>query len=114
MINREIKNARIVDADITNGEYGCLTVWIRLDYGGSMQGFGGYSLGNTNIEKFTEEGGNYAGWFINRCLQIAGVEKWSQIKGKTIRVESDSGKVHAIGHIIDDDWFNPKVDFEVN
>ena len=40
----EIKNAIISDAIIDTGERNLLTAWIMLDYGGSAQGFGGFSL----------------------------------------------------------------------
>lgn len=39
-----IKNAIINNAKIHFENGGILTVWLGLDYGGSGQGFGGYSL----------------------------------------------------------------------
>jgi hypothetical protein len=109
----ETKNAIIQSAEITNDDHGLLSAWVSLDYGGSGQGFGGFSLYlPKSFKHHNLKGPNYAGHFIWRVMEVAGVEKWSQLKGKTIRVQCEHSGVQAIGHIVKDDWFNPSEDFK--
>jgi hypothetical protein len=106
----EVKNAVIEAASITIAERGFLDAWLTLDYGGSGQGFGGWTLylpkswDHHRLE-------SPAGHFIFRVMQIAGVERWEDLKGKTIRVKAEHSGVRAIGHIVKDDWFCPSDDF---
>jgi hypothetical protein len=112
MTNRlEVRNAAITSVSIDTER--CLSAWLHLDYGGTGQGFGGYALYTPHLkDKRLALRGNYAGVFIQRCIEVGGVDKWEQLPGKTIRVRHEWSKIHAIGHIIKDDWFEPAVEFE--
>jgi hypothetical protein len=106
----EIQNAIIESASITSDDHRILTVWLSLNYGGSGQGFGGYAL--YLPKSFTHhERKSFAGHFIWRVMEIAGVTEWSDLIGKTIRVRKTHSGVEAIGHIVNNDWFVPREDF---
>jgi len=106
----EEKNAVIESATITSGDHGLLSAWLTLDYGGSGQGFGGYCLYLPKSFKHHKLE-SAAGHFIWRVMEIAGVDRWENLKGKTIRVRAEHDGVKAIGHIVKDDWFCPEDDF---
>lgn len=106
----ETKNAIIQSADLDTGRGGMLTPSITFDYGGTCQGFGGYALyldNSFNLHQLNTP----AGHFIYRMMQVAGVEKWSDLPGRTVRVRSSFSKIHAIGHIVKDEWLCPEKDF---
>ena len=105
-----ICNAIIQKTTLTNDEHGCLGAWLFLDYGGSGQGFGGWSLYLPQSFAYHKLE-SVAGHFLYRVLEIAGVIKWEDLIGRTIRVKCSHSKVHAIGHIVKDDWFEPSKDF---
>lgn len=111
-----IRNAIISSTSIETGDRGLLTAWLNLEYDSGGQGFGGFALYLPERTYKHHGGPNFGGHFIFRCMEIAGVENWQDIKGKSIRVKLDcegfSGKILAIGHIIKDDWFNPSEDFK--
>ncbi len=107
----EVKNAVIKSVSLTTADHGCLSAWLHLDYGGSGQGFGGYALYLPSDWKHHTGQSAAAGHFITRCLQVAGVEEWKDLVGKTIRVKANLRGIEAIGHILKEDWFNPKEEF---
>lgn len=106
----ETKNAVIESARLTFADRGILECWLMLDYGGSGQGFGGYAL---YLPKSYDHHTllSHAGHFIYRVMQVAGVEDWDNLVGRTIRVRASHNRVHAIGHIVKNDWFDPEEDF---
>ena len=107
----EVHNAIIKEATITGDDHGLLSAWIHLDYGGSGQGFGGFCLYLPKSFKHHKME-SVAGHFIWRCMEVAGVTRWSDLPGKTVRVRREHHKVHALGHIVKDDWFDPAADFK--
>lgn len=110
----ETRNAIIESARLHISErFGGLTAAIVLAYGGCLkQQFAGHVLHLPPTAKhFKLE--TVAGHFIFRVLEIAGVDDWSLLPGRTIRVRCDWTSVEAIGHIVNDDWFNPRKDFAV-
>ncbi len=111
--NMEIKNAIIESTMLGSEDHGILTAYLRLNYGGSGQGFGGYAL-----DRFTGPGSSagervgtaYGMEFIRRVMKTVGVEKWEDLKGKHCRARMEDNGVYAIGHIIEDRWFCPTQD----
>lgn len=108
----EEKNAIIESASLTTGERGLLTSYLTLDYGGAGQGFGGYVLYLPKTWTHHNPSDPFCGHWIFRIMELAGVDDWAKLKSKTIRVRASHCKVHAIGHIVKDDWFDPSVEFE--
>lgn len=110
-MSTEIKNAVIESAGLSTADRGLLSSWIMLDYGGAGQGFGGFALYLPKSWRHHKHNCGFAGHWIFRCMEIAGVEDWDKMKGKTIRVKVVDGTIKSIGHIIKDDWFTPSEDF---
>jgi hypothetical protein len=106
----ETRNAVITGVWIEADEFETLSAGISLDYGDSGQIFGGNGL---YTPKRGVGGKNYAGHFLYRVLEIAGVSRWDELKGKTIRVIQDDAHVEAIGHIVKDVWFNMHEEFKL-
>ena len=111
MENTETKNAIITSTMLGIEDHGVMSFYLYLDYGGTHQGAGGYVLdtplkqGSTFIRRIgTAEGMA----LIMEILEVVGVGKWEDLKGKHIRVKANSNGVKAIGHIIKDKW----LDFE--
>ena len=104
----EIKNAIIESTSLGNEDHGIMTVWLCFNYEGFGQSFGGYSLDNYDEKKDKRIGTAYGCEFIKRILEVVGVEKWEDLKGKHIRVKTTPEKVLAIGNIIEDKWFDPE------
>ena len=102
----ETKNAVIIDAWIGIEGHGFMTASIRIVYGVAVQSFGGWALGD-EIGKPC-----IAGHFVRRCLEVVGVERFDKLIGKNVRARADWGKVHAIGNILRDTWFDPSVEYK--
>lgn len=97
----EIKNAKITSTSIGSEDRGTFIIYIYLDYGGGGQGFGGYvCTGSVGTE------------FIRRTLAALEVQSWEKLPGTTVRVRASHCNVHAIGHFMKDQWFDPKAEMQ--
>jgi len=103
----EIKNATIRSTMLGIEDHEIMTAYLQLDYGGSGQGFGGYGFSSFNKDTNKMIPNKYGTQFIMRVLEVVGVKKWEDLKGKHIRVESSHTKITKIGNIIEDKWYNP-------
>jgi hypothetical protein len=95
-----IVNAKIKDVRIFIEDHGILTMFVDLDYGGSCQGFGGYRNDKS------------LGFFAKRILEVLGEYDISRCKGKICRVRRERGLAVAIGHPLEDKWFEPGKELE--
>jgi hypothetical protein len=110
-MNIEIKNAIITGTILGKEDHGIFsTVYLYLDYGSSGQGFCGYSLNTPNGEEDTHIGTAWGMEFILRIMDVLEVTSWEKLPGTHCRVKAEHSKVHAIGHILKNKWFDPKVD----
>ena len=107
-----IENARIESTMLGIKDHGIMTAFLHLDFEGSCQGFGGYGLDSYDREEEKRVASKACGYFIKRVLETVGVENWEDLHGKYIRAKRSFTKIHAIGNILEDKWFNPREEFE--
>lgn len=108
----ETRNAIITRVSLEHDDHGILVGWVYLDYGGAQQGFGGYELYRPIGFNGFERQVNSAGHFIWRVMEVVGVFRWEELAGKCVRVKARNEGIEAIGHIVKDDWFEPRKEFE--
>ncbi len=103
----EIKNATIYQADIQY-DHGIMHCSLVVEYGdGSTQGFASYGLFYPSRQEILGIGGHY----IHRLMNVAGVESWSKMVGRPVRVKVDHGIIVAIGHFASENWFAPAFEY---
>lgn len=76
-------------------DHGILTCMVDLDYGGSGQNAGGYSLDEPlldDAEQFIGRCGTAFGMeWIARLMRAAGVEDFSEVEGRTVLAVREEG-----------------------
>ena len=101
-----IENAIIDSVELSMEDHGCLTLLLSVSGYGWGCSVGGYVLGHgfvgaknfTGCAKGIEE--------IMRVMDTVGVSKFSDLKGKYIRVVIENNSIKKFGHIIEDKWFD--------
>lgn len=106
----EIKNAKIESTMLGIEDHGIMTFMLYLDYGGSGQGAGGHCLDKPLKKKngeFIKRVGTGLGMeLIMKVIEVVGVDKWEDLKGKHIRVKAERSGVTAIGNFLGDEWLD--------
>lgn len=110
----EILNAKITNVSLSMADHGCLTFWITLSGGGWGVSVGGYAIGRGYLGANNFEGSAAGLEAMMRIMDVVGVEKWEDLKGKYIRIKSEGwwSTIHTIGNVLEDEWFDLKKFFE--
>lgn len=105
-----IENARIVSTMLGREDHGILTCYVHLEGNGMVVGWGGYAFDSWDDSLKRRVGAAYGMEFIAAVLDVAGVERWEQLPGAYVRLESQGwgGRATRIGHITKDLWFDPE------
>ena len=106
----EILNAEIKNAELTMEEYGCLSLYLTLSGSGWGVVFGGRCLGKGYLGAKEFVGSAKGTEEIMRIMDVVGVERFTDLKGKYVRVVSKGWgeTISKIGNILEDKWFDYK------
>jgi hypothetical protein len=105
-----IENARIERTTLGVEDHGFMTVWLHLSFGRGGQGFGGHALDDKpKATGMPRRPTAYGLAYIMRVMEAVGVDRWENLPGKHVRIARNeyNGLIVAIGHIIEDKWFDP-------
>ena len=106
----KIENAVIQSTSLGYEDHGILTALIHVSGDGWGRGFGGYALDQWDETKKRRIGIAYGIEFIARVLKVLEVDSLEKLVGIHVRVETEGwgGTILKIGHIIKNNWFDPK------
>lgn len=102
------ENAKITSTFLGYEDHGIFTFSIGLEGDGWGVGFGGIALDGYDIKKDERVPDSKAVSVLTEILKVVGVNKWEDLKGKTVRVENNGlGRpVKKIGNLIKNDWLD--------
>ena len=107
----EILNAKITNVSLTMADHGVLTFFVTVEGSDWGCGLGGYVIGKGYLgaddDDFQSENG-LGLVAMMRIMDVVGVSRWEDMKGKYCRVESEGwgSSIHKIGNIMKDKWFD--------
>lgn len=78
---------KIKDISIEIEDHGFLTMWIMIEYGNSVQGFGGYRLSRNQVNASTNEYLTFR--LISDLLRIFEVKSLNDLIGKEVVFERE-------------------------
>ena len=104
----EIKNAQITGTMLGREDHGIFTFMIYIKCDGWACGVGGYALDYYDKESDKRVYSAKSLEAVSRILDVVGVDKWEDLKGKYIRIKDNGwgSTVDEIGNLIENKWFN--------
>lgn len=109
MTDKIVRNAKITGTMLGLEDHGFLIFYLYLDYGsGGCQAAGGYILGGNHHDRGKDhfDAAPWVGDAIVSIMQVVGVEKWEDLKGRYVRAEASYEKVYRIGNLLSDEWID--------
>lgn len=108
-----IENALIKSTSLGYEDHGVFTYFLHLEFDCCVQGFGGFCLDTPDsVDKYKNprRGTAFGHECIIRVLRAVGVSRWEDLPGTHVRIDKDgwNDPIKRIGHIIKDQWFDPK------
>jgi len=106
----EIVNALIENVSLSMEDHGVLCYYLVLKMNGCGCSYGGRVIGKGYLGAKEFQGYEKGTEALMRIMDVVGVHRWEDIKGKYVRVELPGwgGIVDRIGNIIEDKWFSQK------
>lgn len=113
MQNGEIVNALIENVSLSMADHGVLCYYLTLETNSGGCNFGGKVIGKGYLGAKKFQGYEKGTEALMRIMDVVGVERWEDLKGKYVRVELPGwgGVVDRIGNIIEDKWFSQEAFF---
>lgn len=91
-------NAQIRRVRLGYEGHGALTAMVEFQWGSFIQSFPHYILN-----------GPFCALFVKGMIDAVGVQDWEDLQGRYVRLQLDGNRPPlAVGHIVEDRWFNPK------
>ena len=104
----DIENAKIEYVDLSMADHGVLDLSMGLNGNGWGCVYGGYVLGKGYLGAKEFEGSKKGMESIMRIMDVVGVSRFNDMKGKIIRaaIKGWGEPVKIIGNVIEDRWFD--------
>ena len=114
MERNEIVNALIENTSLSMADHGVLCYYLTLKMNCCGVNYGGRVIGKGYLGAKDFEGYAKGTEAIMRIMDVVGVHRWEDLKGKYVRVDlPDWGDtVEKIGNIIEDKWFDQREFFQ--
>lgn len=88
---------RVTGAELFIEDHGILTVYVTLEFGGSVQGFGGYCLDGYDAAKKRRVGTAAGCDYLLRLLVLFGVDRLEKTVGKSVYALRDGRSGPILG-----------------